>query len=254
MPASGWSRPRWQSTCRFASLFYFIPTRMLAERLELSVRRYGVSSIPDDLRVSAHERSTDAVWFAGFFSEPGLGNLLKQSLGSRAEEIRSADAGVIVRGHFQDSENLEYLRAGVAVVSAIVEGNGYCVLDLPAARWWTPEEWAMRFVEHTDFRIQDHIQFLVSDDDRYYPGLWVHTRGMAKFGRPDLQIKHVPTDRVEDAGTDLSRFVRYLIDGAVIRDGEEVEGMIFRYRDNDAESADCHFGNDTFELRRARDT
>jgi hypothetical protein len=49
----------------------------------------------------------------------------------------------------------------------------------------------------------------------------VHTRGMVKFGRPDL-IAGVPADRIEDTGRILNHLARMLAEGHVLEPGQQL--------------------------------
>ena len=43
-------------------------------------------------------------------------------------------------------------------------------------------------IEYAEINAQNHVVILSSkEEDRY----WLHTRGMAEFGRPDISIKDI---------------------------------------------------------------
>jgi hypothetical protein len=67
-----------------------------------------------------------------------------------------------------------------------------------------------------------HVVILVSDE----PGgrsRWYHTRGMVKFGRPDVSVRNVPP-ALEAAVKDLcDRFIEVQAFGAVIAEGQEIK-------------------------------
>ena len=66
-----------------------------------------------------------------------------------------------------------------------------------------------------------HVVILVSDEEDG-PGRWYHTRGMIKFGRPDLSVHHV-TPALVDAVVDLcNRFIEMMAFGAIIAEGQEI--------------------------------
>jgi len=225
-----WSRPYWKPTGRPASLFYFIPGEPPTAGLELSRSRHHAEGFPEGLELSAHERSAAPEWFAGFFARPGLGVGLDEAFGDRADEIRAAARG------------------------------GLSVLDLNAARWWSREEWLRRFVDRGGFAVGDFVSIISSEDELVHPGLWGHTRGLRKFGRPDLQAKHVPgpwqqgNTLVGAAGKVLNSLAERLCLGAVLRHGEVMAfpGMrrkcTFLLTPDDIDSPTCHFGNEVLEV------
>ena len=258
--SADWSRPRWKPTGRPASLFYFLPGEPPTGGLALSRSRHHAEGFPDELRVSAQERAAAPEWFAGFFARPGLGFGIDKTFGAAADAVRGADRGTVVRGEFADPPTLNYLRDTAGVVSAVVEQGALGVLDLPAAHWWSAEEWVKRFVDRCEFQVGDHVQVVVTDDDRHHPGVWVHTRGLRKFGRPDLQVRHVPGPWSDDnplvkaAGHLLNALADYLARGAVILDRQTMAfpdttgRCTFLATPDDVDSQECHFGNDALEV------
>ena len=110
------------------------------------------------------------------------------------------------------------------------------------------------------FPVGDFVRIISSDDELLHPGLWVHTRGMRKFGRPDLQVKHVPGPWAEDnplvgaAGHLLNSLAERLCLGAVVGDGETMafpglgRRCTFLLTPDDSDSPACHFGNEVLEV------
>ena len=108
--------------------------------------------------------------------------------------------------------------------------------------------------------MEDFIRIISSDDEQLHPGIWVHTRGMRKFGRPDLQIKHVPGPEPADnpllqaAGEVLNLLAERLCLGEVIQDGEVMafrgtrRRCTFLLTADDSDSEACHFGNEVLEV------
>jgi hypothetical protein len=260
MSATDWSRPHWKPTGRDASLFYFVPGEPPADGLTISRSRHHVDGFPENLQLSSHARADAPDWFASFFARPGMGFDLDRAFGDKANGVRAAEHGSVLRGEFPDPDSLDYLRSTVGVVSALLDQGGLAALDMTSCRWWTPEEWLSRFVDRNEFAVEDHIQILVSDDDRHHPGLWVHSRGMRKFGRSDLQVKHVPgsgghgNPLVKAAGDVLNSLAGYLCRGAVIEDRHTMafpgrKGKCsFLLTPDDVGSEECHFGNEVLEV------
>jgi len=61
---------------------------------------------------------------------------------------------------------------------------------------------------------------LFSEDEG--TGYGFHTRGMRKFGRPDISIRHVPAESRQAAIELCNRFIAYQAFGAMIPEGEEI--------------------------------
>jgi hypothetical protein len=258
--SADWSRPLFKPNGRQALLFYFIPGQAPTDGLNLSKSRHHVDDFPQELEVTAQTRADAPEWFASFFARPGLGADLDQVFGAEAATVSAAALGTVVRGTFAEVSSLDYLRNSVGVVSAVVDQGGLGVLDLSAARWWSRAEWCQHFIEDANFDIRKFVRIIVTDDDHQHPGLWMHTRGMVKFGRPDLQIKHIPgpweanNPLIQAAGDLLYSLATMLARGAAVRDGETMafKGVkhqcSFVVSPDDADAADCHFGNEALEV------
>jgi hypothetical protein len=52
---------------------------------------------------------------------------------------------------------------------------------------------------------------------------WYHTRGMRKFGRPDLSVHGVTPDLETGVEDLLNRFIEMLAFGAVVPDGQAIK-------------------------------
>ena len=227
--APQWPRPHYRpSASSRPSLFYLVfGERPASDDLNVSRVRHHVDRLQPELAVSRHPRETDPAWFDGWFSS-AIGLEIPRVFGADgAPAVYDAKHVAAVRGDFVDQDSLAYLRNTIGVVSAVAEAaNAVAILDAHALTWWTPAEWRRRFVDASAFRIADHIFIAVSDDPRYRPGLWTHTRGMRKFGRPELQVKHLPgaydesNPAIRESGNLLGGLANYLAGGAVVEDGD----------------------------------
>ena len=219
-----WPRPHYKPSPSKASLFYLVFGEP-PEHLGVKRARHHVDELPPQLQVSIHARTDDPAWFDGWFSPP-VGLEMPHVFGADAEQVYRASRVAAVRAEFTDPSSLGYLRNTVGVVSAIADAGAIAIFDVHALTWWRPEEWRRRFVDRSEFRIGDHIFTAVSDDSGATGTLSMHTRGMGKFGRPELLVRHLPGPRdvdapaVRDAGEVMDGLANYLARGGVIADGE----------------------------------
>jgi hypothetical protein len=113
--------------------------------------------------------------------------------------------------------------------------------------WWEPDVWKRRIFEPAAPVPRHHVVILTSEEESVVPQsdalLWFHTRGMRKFGRPDLSIHNVPP-RYHDAIIDLcERFIEFQAFGGVISPDYEIRmrslpsGMTCRH-EGDVEDPD----------------
>ena len=253
-----WPRPHYEPSAQGAELFYLVVGEQPeGSTLQLSRARHHVDRIEDAIQISKHRRSDDPAWFDAWFSGR-LGGYLDEALREESEAVRRSNQLTVVRGSFPDQDSLGYLRNTVGVVSAVAEAGALAIFDFYAFTWWRPEEWRRRFVDRSEFRVDEHIFIPVADEPRHRPGLWTHTRGMRKFGRPDLHVRRLPgpydmsNPAIRDSGTILSGIANYLAGGAVVDDGQTMHLPSFdatvAFLATDAPETQKHFGGPSLEV------
>ena len=241
-----------------AELFYLVVGPAPAQPLQVSRRRHHLDRIEPGLVISTHRRADDAAWFDAWFHGP-LGREI-DGLFANPDEVRSAQTLTVVRGTFAgEAKDLNYLRNTLGVVSAIADTPGtLAVFDALTTNWWRLGDWRAAFVERSVFEIHDHLFIAVTDEPAHHPGLWTHTRGMAKFGRPELEIRHLPgaydtrNPAIRASGRVLNGIATYLALGANVRDGQsmylpETEATI-TFNLNDDAATRKHFNNAAVEI------
>ena len=247
-----WSRDKWQERNQKAKLCYVVIGVPHRGGLKVKKSRHHIDRLESELEVTLHNRYEDENWFKGWFDFPGAD--LDGTFGEAAPLIRDSDQLTIVRGEFSDRSTFNYLRNSLGVVSAIVDNNAFGVFDMYGVRWWTPEQWIDSFVSQSEFRLQDHISVIVTDDEEVGPGLWMHTRGMCKVARPDLQVKHVSEANVNNTARLINQIGEYMASGVDITDGQTLNPGSFARLVSFVESPDDtaedtpHFCNTCLEV------
>lgn len=139
-----------------------------------------------------------------------------------------------LRGTFPDPPDLNYLRDTVGLITHFLDHGGVAVFDPQMLRWWSPEQWREEVFEPTGPVPRQHVVIMVSEDSDDTD--WIHTRGLRKFGRPDLSIPKVPQSR-KDAVIDMcNRFIELQAFGGIIPEGQEIRlrslpaGLICHHR------------------------
>jgi uncharacterized protein (TIGR02996 family) len=185
--STDWQRPLWQpSEGRSepsAELSYFIPGGARPDAAAPGGPAFNLQPL------SRHHYPT---WFPVYFDSPGWGDDLGRALGERADEVRAAQEGIRLTGAFVDPPALDYLRDTLGVISALLESGNLAVLDLRTGRWWSAGEWLDHFRDRSAFAVEDHIEIVASPGRQPSPALWTRTRGLDKFARPNLRIRHLP--------------------------------------------------------------
>ena len=173
----------------------------------VDVMHYGPSSHPD---VPSMLRQ-GFVWNEFVADDPDLSEIVAQ-----------ANHGLVLRGSPTDSTTLDYLRDIVGLISHYVDHGGCAVFDPMMFRWWRPEDWKQEIFGPGAAVPHNHTVILVSEEDDSSLS-WFHTRGMRKFGRPDVSVHDVSSE-LEDGVIDLcNRLIEHQAFGLIVPDGQQVK-------------------------------
>lgn len=188
---------------------------------EMSRAAYRSEGVPDGLELSGFDRDGQPEVFARF--ESGfLWDRLEAEAPALAVEVERAPGCIILRGTPDEDSTLDYLRDSVGLLTFLLDRGGCAVFDPQMLKWWGADEWRRMVFEPAAPVATRHVLTLVTEDEARPGRLWFHTRGMRKFGRPDLSLRNVGAAR-RDAVLDLfDRFIALFADGAVVADGEEI--------------------------------
>ncbi|MCI0702623.1 MAG: hypothetical protein L0241_16185 [Planctomycetia bacterium] len=185
----------------------------------MSRSKYRSAGPGEWLEVMHYERAKHPEVFADFQSGP-MWELLKRDSPLTAAKAEQSPQAVALQGEATDSNTLDYFRDTIGIVTWLLDAGGIAVYD-PQMLWlWSADEWRDEVFASEDLDPQAHTVILVSDDDRHTR--WLHTRGMRKFGRPDISVHGVGPTFMDAVTQLIERFIDYQANGGVIPDGEEV--------------------------------
>jgi hypothetical protein len=186
----------------------------------LSAAQYRSAGIPDGLKFKQYSRQEHPQVLARF-QEGYVWEDLQRGNRELARQIAAAPQCVILRGQVEDSDKLNYLRDAVGLVTFLLDQGGIVVYDPFLLHWWPADEWRRRIFEPAGPVPTHHVVLLTTDEET--PGrTWFHTRGLVKFGRPDLSIRNVPP-QLHQAVTELcNRFIFFQALGGTIEEGQKV--------------------------------
>ena len=181
--------------------------------------RYDTPGLPAGLEAVLLLRSQKPDAFEAWENGP-FGRLLQEA--GLLEAVSGAPAMLQVQGSVSDPDSLAYLRDTIGVVTCLLDQGGVGILDPQALKWWSPAEWTADIFAAHEPQPRRHVVILVSEDEGNSGLSWYHTRGMRKFGRPDLSIHAVPRD-LEPAVVDLfNRFIEMEAFGAIVEEGQPI--------------------------------
>lgn len=203
-------RPYYQDTGRRPYLFYAAIGATAAE-LEVSRSKHRVDEMPEGLGLSGLQRPEHSQYMDELLGGP-LGKILNERDPGLYEKAKAAQSCLVVYGEVQEDGTLDYLRNAVGFVQAAVETGAVAVLDLQTLELYSPEEWEKK-VFNFDFHPFCHVNAMISPEEG--GTLWLHTRGMRKFGRPDIGMTGVPQGELDRAKAVVDQMIFYGAQGAV---------------------------------------
>lgn len=211
-------------------LLFFVVYGQFGELPSLSATEYRSGGMPSGLDLSHYDADHHPDVLTRF-QEGYLWEELQARNPALAAQVAESRECLILRGEIEDGDTLNYLRDSVGLLTFLLDHGGVTIYDPSIFQWWEPEEWRERIFDPAGAVPTHHVVILTSEESD--PSLtWFHTRGMRKFGRPDLSIHNVPKQH-EEAAIDLcNRFIELQAFGGVIEEGQEIrmrslpEGMV----------------------------
>jgi hypothetical protein len=215
-----WPRRFYQRPGGKPFLFYVV-FGACSEMPTLCRQDYRSNGVFPDLELTHYDRGKHAGVLEGF-CEGYLWEELNRHKPALAHAVREADECLVLRGELEDQSDLNYLRDTVGLLTFLLDHGGIVVYDPWMFHWWEPREWKNRIFQPGGAVPRQHVIILTSDKPEAASLTWFHTRGMRKFGRPDLSVRRVPP-RYRDAVIDLfERFIEFQAFGGIIEEGQEI--------------------------------
>jgi hypothetical protein len=186
----------------------------------LSSSHYRSAGLPAGLDLCHYDTEHNPRVLAGFL-EGYVWDELRSRDPALASRISESKECLVLRGEVEDGETLNYLRDCVGLLTFLLDHGGIAIYDPLMFQWWEPDDWRERIFDPGGPVPRHHVVVLTSDEPE--PGLtWYHTRGMRKFGRPELSIHKVPTHYREAVIDLFSRFIELQALGGIIDEGQEI--------------------------------
>jgi hypothetical protein len=216
--ASLWKRPRYQAGGGSPFLF-FVVYGDVDISTTLPATKYRVQRMPEELEIIQYD-SPEYTEEVNSFRSGHAWEELQRRDPSFAATIAAQDSCTVVSAELGDQEELYYLRDVVGIVTWLLDQGGVCVYDPHMLRWWTPDEWWRKTFEPVEPVPRNYCVVLVSPEAD--GSEWIHTRGMRKFGRPDLSIHGVKAEWKSAAIEVCNRLIELQALGGIIEEGRAV--------------------------------
>jgi hypothetical protein len=208
-----WERSHFQPADGRAFLFYVVYGRF-PEELAISGSKYRCAGLPPGFDLRKLEQSKHGTLP---FTEAEYGVILPNAaLFARLGE--ATECGVL-QGEIPNPPDLNYLRDAVGLTTYLLDNGGFAVADPQQFELYDAERWHREIFDSGTPNVCKHVKILFSDDEN---GRWYHTRGLRKFGRPDLSVRGVPKEYCDGTIEMCNRFIELQAMGGVIQEGQEV--------------------------------
>jgi hypothetical protein len=214
-----WPRPGYESGGGEPFLVYYV-YGSFPELPTMRVDRYNSSGVPRGLDLQMYNRKQHPEVLDSF-----LGGVFGQFLQQKPDidkNVRASAQCIVLKGQPAEAGSLDYLRDCLGVLLYLLDCGGKAVLDPQTLTWWSPAEWKEMFAAES-IQPGRHVSILGSEEESQPERTWLHTRGMRKFGRPDLSVHGVLPLQRPLVLEMIERFVNYQAFGGVISEGEELE-------------------------------
>lgn len=214
-------------------LLYFVVFGDVDVSTTLPASKYRVQRMPEEVEILRYD-SAQYPEVVDSFRRGHVWDDFQRRDSSFAAQIAKQEACMVVRAEFAAQDDLSHLRDVVGITTWMLDQGGVCVYDPQMLRWWSADEWWRKIFEPVKPVVRNHCVILVSPEEG--GGEWVHTRGMRKFGRPDLSIRGVQPEWKNAAVEVCNRFIEFQVHGGPIEEGRAVvapglpEGFTCRHR------------------------
>ena len=218
--AAEWPRPYWKPSDEQAVLLFFV-FGAFPEDLAIPAARYGSPGLPEGVELQRFQNAVLSRW-EGYPLSGALGELLREDNPEAYKEAKAAPHVIAIRGRFPDRENLDYLRDTLGVVAALTDVGGKAVVDPQILTLFDTASWREHYLVQGGAPPRHHVLILCSPEETKGRS-WIRTRGMRKFGRPDISLSNVPDGEIDRAGALSERFVELGALGAHFDPAQAIE-------------------------------
>jgi hypothetical protein len=217
-----WQRPHWQASDEEILLQFYVFGKFDAVRVPSAA--YGSPGLPAGVEAVSHYHSALRQW-EGYPLKGAMGRMFKADAPGAWQLAFDAPEVMVVRGTLKDSQATGYLRDTLGVLAGMLDIGGTAILDPQILSLLDAGAWRQKYLIRGGAPIRNHLLILRDGES---PNLsWIHTRGMRKFGRPDISIRDVPDHALDRAGLLCEKLVEIEALGAHFSEGQalDVDGM-----------------------------
>ena len=221
MTTPTWPRPHWKDSGDEAFLLWFV-FGDFGEGFSVDAQRYRTRGTPPGIDVVRYVNRELAKW-DGYPLAGMLGRILYDENPLLVERAKRAGECAMLRGSIADPADFDALRDLIGTLTALVDAGGVAVVDPQTLSMFDAATWHERFFAADAFQPRDHVLVLCDEDEENPGRRRVHTRGMRKFARADIDIRNVPTELSDAAGGLAGELIDHQARGGLVPDGHVIE-------------------------------
>ena len=214
-----WQRPHWQASDEEILLQFYVFGKFDAVRVPSA--DYGSPGLPAGIEAVSHYHSALRQW-EGYPLKGAMGRMFKADAPEAWQLAFDAPEVMVVRGTLKDSPATGYLRDTLGVLAGMLDIGGSAILDPQTLSLLDADAWRRKYLIRDGAPIRNHL-LILRDGESVPDRSWIHTRGMRKFGRPDISIRQVPDRAVDRAGLLCEKLVELEALGAHFSDGQRLD-------------------------------
>lgn len=192
-----------ESDCR--PLLYYAVFGVSDEELKVSREAHHVDEFPEGLNFVICDRNSNGDYMQSLLGG-SLGRILDRQRHELYSQVRDMERWAVISGGVRQDDTLRYMQNVIGFIQALLETGAAGVLDLQTFSLYSSREWTDTFFEQ-EFNPCRHAVILSSADAD--GGFWLHTRGMRKFGRPDISMENVPEGEIGAAASVINQMIYY---------------------------------------------
>jgi hypothetical protein len=215
-----WDRPYFTPGGGTAELSYVVYGNISLNK-PLDCQTYRSLGVPPRFELVAYDREKQNEGFHGFLDGYVWQEFERNEPALAAQVLLSAEC-IVVRGSIDDPPTLDYFRDTIGLLTYITDCGAIAVHDPFAFRWWSATQWRDAVFCPAGPSPRSHVVVLWSHDDLKNDTAWFHTRGMRKFGRPDISVHGVPLQRRDSIIDMIERFIELQALGGLVPEGQAV--------------------------------
>ena len=210
---------------------------------------YRTNGLPEGVDARSFNRAEHSQYLTESFEEGYAWQELVTRDLELAQSVLASPGAIAFAGEPEYSDTLMYLRDIIGMTAWLADHGAVAIYEPFTFRWWRPEKWKQEYFVKDEPNPQRHVMIYYSAET---DGIWLHTRGLLTFGRPDLSVRGVLRADFDAAAGMFNELIDFQALGGALAEGQVVRhpvlGAFTVHHEGDRD--DVEFNNSHIELSR----